>query len=193
MRASQRFRRIVFAADHFARGLPGLVNEMSLLIKVTPVLAVVGVVDITRARRAHRGGDLRTLAAVFWWRSPSTRRSSMRSSRCSAGSSGRQAAAEVRRMIHDFGIVWSERSLLLGGARQYGDPVGAGGSRGACSGYHSGRPPLMSRQRLIASAAQTLVDGMRCIPFLLFAYIIYYGLPVARSPFLTTGARDWLR
>ena len=29
--------------------LPGLVNEMSLLIKVTPVLAVVGVVDITRA------------------------------------------------------------------------------------------------------------------------------------------------
>ena len=29
--------------------LPALVNEMSLLIKVTPVLAVVGVVDITRA------------------------------------------------------------------------------------------------------------------------------------------------
>ena len=29
--------------------LPGLINEMSLLIKVTPVLAVVGVVDITRA------------------------------------------------------------------------------------------------------------------------------------------------
>jgi ABC-type amino acid transport system permease subunit len=28
--------------------LPGLVSEMSLLIKVTPVLAVVGVVDITR-------------------------------------------------------------------------------------------------------------------------------------------------
>jgi ABC-type amino acid transport system permease subunit len=29
--------------------LPGLVNEISLLIKVTPVLAVIGVVDITRA------------------------------------------------------------------------------------------------------------------------------------------------
>ena len=29
--------------------LPGLINEMSLLIKLTPVLAVVGVVDITRA------------------------------------------------------------------------------------------------------------------------------------------------
>ena len=48
MRSAQRFRRIVL--PQIVRvGLPGLVNEMSLLIKVTPVLAVVGVVDITRA------------------------------------------------------------------------------------------------------------------------------------------------
>jgi His/Glu/Gln/Arg/opine family amino acid ABC transporter permease subunit len=48
MRAAQRFRRIVL--PQIVRvSLPGLVNEMSLLIKVTPVLAVVGVVDITRA------------------------------------------------------------------------------------------------------------------------------------------------
>lgn len=48
MRAEQRFRRIVF--PQIVRvSLSGLVNEMSLLIKVTPVLAVVGVVDITRA------------------------------------------------------------------------------------------------------------------------------------------------
>ena len=48
MRAPQRFRRIVL--PQIVRvSLPGLVNEMSLLIKVTPVLAVVGVVDITRA------------------------------------------------------------------------------------------------------------------------------------------------
>ena len=48
MNASLRFRRIVL--PQIVRGsLPGLVNEMSLLIKVTPVLAVVGVVDITRA------------------------------------------------------------------------------------------------------------------------------------------------
>ena len=43
-----RFRRIVL--PQIVRiSLPGLINEMSLLIKVTPVLAVVGVVDITRA------------------------------------------------------------------------------------------------------------------------------------------------
>jgi His/Glu/Gln/Arg/opine family amino acid ABC transporter permease subunit len=48
MPALARFRRIVL--PQIARAsLPGLVNEMSLLIKVTPVLAVVGVVDITRA------------------------------------------------------------------------------------------------------------------------------------------------
>src|SRR5260370_24851962 len=48
MRAGLRFRRI--ALPQIVRvSLPGLVNEMSLLIKVTPVLAVVGVVDITRA------------------------------------------------------------------------------------------------------------------------------------------------
>jgi His/Glu/Gln/Arg/opine family amino acid ABC transporter permease subunit len=48
MRAEQRFLRIVLPQIVRA-SLPGLVNEMSLLIKVTPVLAVVGVVDITRA------------------------------------------------------------------------------------------------------------------------------------------------
>jgi ABC-type amino acid transport system permease subunit len=48
MRAEQRFRRIVLP-QIVRTSLPALVNEMSLLIKVTPVLAVVGVVDITRA------------------------------------------------------------------------------------------------------------------------------------------------
>jgi His/Glu/Gln/Arg/opine family amino acid ABC transporter permease subunit len=48
MNALLRFRRIVL--PQIARAsLPGLVNEMSLLIKVTPALAVLGVVDITRA------------------------------------------------------------------------------------------------------------------------------------------------
>jgi len=48
MGAGLRFRRIVLP-QVLRASVPGLVNEMSLLIKVTPVLAVVGVVDITRA------------------------------------------------------------------------------------------------------------------------------------------------
>src|ERR1700712_4997856 len=48
MHASLRFRLVVLP-QILKVSLPALVNEMSLLIKVTPVLAVVGVVDITRA------------------------------------------------------------------------------------------------------------------------------------------------
>lgn len=48
MPARLRLMRIVL--PQVARAsVPGLVNEMSALVKVTPVLAVVGVVDITRA------------------------------------------------------------------------------------------------------------------------------------------------
>jgi His/Glu/Gln/Arg/opine family amino acid ABC transporter permease subunit len=48
MRRGLRFRRIVLP-QIVRSGLPGLVNEMTQLIKVTPVLALVGVVDVTRA------------------------------------------------------------------------------------------------------------------------------------------------
>src|SRR6201992_3986890 len=48
MNATLRFRRILL--PQIVRvSLPGLVNEMSLLVKVTPALAVLGVVDTTRA------------------------------------------------------------------------------------------------------------------------------------------------
>jgi His/Glu/Gln/Arg/opine family amino acid ABC transporter permease subunit len=48
MRRELWFRRIVLP-QILRTCLPGLVNEMTQLIKVTPVLAVVGVVDATRA------------------------------------------------------------------------------------------------------------------------------------------------
>jgi polar amino acid transport system permease protein len=36
---------------------------------------------------------------------------------------------------------------------------------------------LMSRRRPIVRIATTFIDAMRCVPFLLLAYIVYYGLP----------------
>jgi His/Glu/Gln/Arg/opine family amino acid ABC transporter permease subunit len=42
------FRRIVFP-QIWRMSLPGLVNEMTLLIKSSPAIAVTGIVDITRA------------------------------------------------------------------------------------------------------------------------------------------------
>jgi len=48
MSRSLRFRRIVFP-QILKAGLPGLVNEMTLQIKATPAVAVIGIVEITRA------------------------------------------------------------------------------------------------------------------------------------------------
>ncbi len=40
-------------------------------------------------------------------------------------------------------------------------------------------PALMSRRKAIARLATLYVDAMRCAPFLLFVYLIYFGLPSA--------------
>lgn len=79
-------------------------------------------------------------------------------------------------MIHDFGIVWEERSLLAGGLANtivlsvvsavFAFALGIVLSAG-----------LTSRFAAIAGPARALVDTMRCVPFLLFAYIVYYGIP----------------
>jgi len=37
---------------------------------------------------------------------------------------------------------------------------------------------LMAKQRVVRTGTQGFVDGVRCIPFLLLAYLIYYCLPV---------------
>jgi polar amino acid transport system permease protein len=79
-------------------------------------------------------------------------------------------------MIHDFGIVWSERDLLLSGLAN----TTILSVLSAIAALVLGAvltPVLMSKQRWLAFAARGFVDGMRCVPFLLFAYIVYYGLP----------------
>jgi len=48
MRSSLRFRRIVLPQITRA-AMPALVSEMTMLVKVSPAIAVLGVVDITRA------------------------------------------------------------------------------------------------------------------------------------------------
>ncbi len=48
MGAALRFRRIILP-QILRTCLPALVNEMSLLIKASPAVAVVGIVDVTRA------------------------------------------------------------------------------------------------------------------------------------------------
>jgi polar amino acid transport system permease protein len=79
-------------------------------------------------------------------------------------------------MIEQFAIVWSARDLLLDGfvntfwlaALSAVVSMIAGATLAAA---------LMARNRLLSRATGVLVDAMRCVPFLLFAYIVYYGLP----------------
>ncbi|MGY2048384.1 amino acid ABC transporter permease [Methylobacterium sp. JK268] len=78
--------------------------------------------------------------------------------------------------MRDFGIVWEERGLLVAGlANTVALSVVA-----ALIALGLGAllaPVLMARVRPVRAAAQGVVDALRCVPFLLFAYIVYYGLP----------------
>lgn len=50
MRRALLFRRVVFP-QVWRASLPGLANEMTLLVKASPAVAVIGVVDLTRRAR----------------------------------------------------------------------------------------------------------------------------------------------
>ena len=79
-------------------------------------------------------------------------------------------------MIRDFGIVWSERDLLLSGLANTTILSVLSAAAALLLGFVL-TPTLMSKQRWLGFLARGFVDGMRCVPFLLFAYIVYYGLP----------------
>jgi polar amino acid transport system permease protein len=79
-------------------------------------------------------------------------------------------------MIRDFGIVWSERGLLLSGLANTTILSVLATAAALLLGAVL-TTALMAQNRLLALIARVFVDLMRCVPFLLFAYIIYYGLP----------------
>lgn len=79
-------------------------------------------------------------------------------------------------MIRDFGIVWTERGLLLDGLANTAILSILAVIAALLLGFLLA-PALMSKRLAVARSARAFVDGMRCIPFLLFAYIVYYGFP----------------
>jgi len=79
-------------------------------------------------------------------------------------------------MIHDFGIVWSERALLLSGLANTAILSALSAVAALLLGAAL-TPALMARHAAVSWPARGFVDTMRCVPFLLFAYIVYYGLP----------------
>jgi polar amino acid transport system permease protein len=76
----------------------------------------------------------------------------------------------------EFYTVWQHRSLIIGGFENTLIIV-ALAAVGSLSLGALLTIPLMSQRRSIARLATVYVDVMRCVPFLLFVYLIYFGLP----------------
>jgi polar amino acid transport system permease protein len=90
-------------------------------------------------------------------------------------------------MIKDLGIVWGHRDAFLAGLV---NTVWLS-LLSTCIAFALGAMlamALMSKARPMAFWAQAFVDGMRCVPFLLFAYLVYYGLPSLNIRFSNWGA-----
>lgn len=79
-------------------------------------------------------------------------------------------------MMHDFAIIWSERAAVLDGFSNTLQLVLLASMLSLLLGALL-TPLLMSSRKPIARIATAYVDAMRCVPFLLFVYLIYFGLP----------------
>jgi polar amino acid transport system permease protein len=79
-------------------------------------------------------------------------------------------------MIHDFATIWSQRADVLSGLLNTVILLVSSALASLVLGALL-TPLLMSKRKPIARAATAYVDAMRCAPFLLFVYLIYFGLP----------------
>jgi polar amino acid transport system permease protein len=81
-------------------------------------------------------------------------------------------------MPYGIAVLWQERALILDGLLT---TVVIAAIAAALAGLLGiGLFGLMiGRSRLASAAVTGLVDMMRCVPFMLFCYLIYYGLPHA--------------
>lgn len=78
--------------------------------------------------------------------------------------------------MSEFAIVWQHRDLIIGGFENTLVIVTLA-SAGALVLGALLTIPLMSRQAALRRLATIYVDAMRCVPFLLFVYLIYFGFP----------------
>lgn len=77
-----------------------------------------------------------------------------------------------------FLTVWQQRADVLSGLLDTLGLLAVAASASLVLGALL-TPALMSRRVAIARLATLYVDAMRCAPFLLFVYLIYFGLPTA--------------
>jgi polar amino acid transport system permease protein len=78
--------------------------------------------------------------------------------------------------MNEFAVVWQHRGTIFSGFENTLIIVAVGATGALVLGTLL-TVPLMARQSAIRIVAMAYVDAMRCVPFLLFVYLIYYGLP----------------
>ena len=79
-------------------------------------------------------------------------------------------------MIRDFGIVWAHSDRLVTGVLNTAGLAVFGMVLSVVLGSLLA-VLLMAKSRPVNLSAQIFVDLFRCIPFLLLAYLVYFGLP----------------
>ena len=79
-------------------------------------------------------------------------------------------------MINEFAVVWAHKDRLLLGLANTVWLVALSTLLALFLGAVVAAA-LMSHSRAVQRPMRWLVDGMRCVPFLLLTYILYYGLP----------------
>ncbi len=80
--------------------------------------------------------------------------------------------------MSDFLIIWQQRTDVLDGLLGTLGLLVVSAAASLVLGVLL-TPALMSRRVAVARIATIYVDAMRCAPFLLFVYLIYFGLPSA--------------
>jgi polar amino acid transport system permease protein len=78
--------------------------------------------------------------------------------------------------MNEFAVVWQHRDLIVGGFENTVIIVLVA-SAGALVLGALLLMPLMSRLRSVRRLATLYIDVMRCVPFLLFVYLLYFGFP----------------
>ncbi len=174
MPARLRFRLVIL--PQIARAaLPALVNEMTLIIKVSPAVAVIGVIETTRAA-------VRIGAATYDTIPPFLVALGIYVVIIAAfvadpADAGAPSPGRTFRMIPAASrCCGNNGSAMLSGLLT---TIGITLVAAMCAGLLGLLlfALLISRVRAVEMALSWLIDLMRCVPFMLFCYMIYYGLP----------------
>ena len=90
---------------------------------------------------------------------------------------------------HEFAVVWQQRDQMLAGLLTTLEIAAVSAVLAGALGLFLFTAPLAWRLRGLARTLTLFVDAMRCVPFMLFCYLLYYGLPAwgIRLDNLVTG------